>query len=148
MISNEGLLEEFRATCTRAGVKVTHQRFVVFQEVTASSEHPDAETIYRRVRRKLPTISLDTVYRTLCLLEKLGLLTRVEALTDRVRFDSNVRKHHHFICTKCGLVRDFVSEEADNLAIPESVLAMGDVNSTHLQFRGTCRACAAEPQET
>lgn len=55
-------MAHFEQVCRRAGVKLTHQRMEVFREVAESGEHPDADTIYRGVRRRVPTVSLDTVY--------------------------------------------------------------------------------------
>ena len=66
-------MQHFEQVCRGAGVKLTHQRMEVFREVALSGDHPDAETIYRRVRARIPTVSLDTVYRALWLLAELGL---------------------------------------------------------------------------
>ena len=60
---------EFVAACRRQGVKATHQRTEILRELAGTEEHPDAETIHERVRQRIPALSLDTVYRTLKLLE-------------------------------------------------------------------------------
>jgi Fur family transcriptional regulator, peroxide stress response regulator len=135
-------LDALLAICRQSGVRATHQRLEVFREVAASEEHPDVETIYGRVRRRLPTISLDTVYRTLSLLEEKGLLRRLELFSGRTRFDANTGSHHHFICTVCGRVQDFYSEALDNLPLPRSLKSMGRVESAQVQVRGICLACA------
>ena len=137
----ENRLEVFRAGLRRAGVKLTAQRLEVFREVAASGEHPDAETIYRRVRERLPMISLDTVYRTLWLLVDLGLITTLGLPHDRTRFEGNVRRHHHFVCTRCGRVNDFYSEAIERLPVPEAVAALGRVESTQVEVRGVCQQC-------
>ena len=64
----------FKEALARAGVKLTHQRLETFSEAARTGEHPDAETVFRGVRERLPTVSLDTVYRTLWLLIDLGVL--------------------------------------------------------------------------
>ena len=94
-----------------AGVKLTHQRLEIFREVLASREHPDAEAVYRGVKRRLPTVSLDTVYRTLALLGELGFVTTLGPRRESVRYDANLGHHHHFVCERCGLARDFESPE-------------------------------------
>jgi Fur family peroxide stress response transcriptional regulator len=139
----ERQMEEFRGACARAGVRITPQRVEIFREVARTEEHPDAETIARRVRARLSNVSLDTVYRTLGLLEDLGLLSKVDVLCDRARFDANRERHHHFVCIRCGAVRDFVRPEWDLGAVPEEVKAMGEVRSMHVQLRGICAACGA-----
>ena len=134
-------MEEFRQSCARAGVRITPQRIEVFREVARTEEHPDAETVLRRVRKRLTNVSLDTVYRTLSLLERLGLVAKVNVLCDRARFDANGQQHHHFVCVRCGAVRDVVLPEWDRCSVPAEVQAIGKVMSTHVQVRGVCAAC-------
>jgi Fur family transcriptional regulator, peroxide stress response regulator len=132
----------FTEACSAAGIRMTHQRMEVFREVAKTDEHPDAETIYDRVRRRIPAISLDTVYRTLTMLETLGVLSRVYLLCDRARFDALVTPHHHFVCSQCGTLRDFVCAEADKLRIPQEVQSWGIVKSIHVEVRAICSKCA------
>ena len=68
----------------------------------------------------MPSISRDTVYRTLATLEAEGLVRKVEPLVRERRYDANLDRHHHFVCTVCGMVRDFYSDELDRLPIPQS----------------------------
>ncbi len=74
---------------------------------------------YRGVRARVPTVSLDTVYRTLWLLDGLGLITTLGPRRESVRFDPNLEHHHHYVCVQCGLAMDFESAELNVLAIPE-----------------------------
>ncbi|MBK6766537.1 MAG: transcriptional repressor [bacterium] len=57
----ESMLKKLRDS----GLKLTHQRMEVFMDVAARTDHPDAASVYERVKPRVPTISLDTVYRTL-----------------------------------------------------------------------------------
>jgi len=138
---SERRLEHLKAIARRAGVKLTHQRLVIFMELASTEQHPDADAIYRAVRQLIPTVSLDTVYRTLWMLHDLGLVTTLGPQRDRVRFDANLEQHHHFVCVRCGLVRDFESEALAHLPLPESVAALGSVEDAHVEVRGTCGAC-------
>jgi len=140
-------MEAFRASCARAGVRITPQRIEIFREVARTEEHPDAETVFKRVRGRLSNVSLDTVYRTLSLLEELGLLSKVDVLCDRARFDANREQHHHFVCVQCGAVHDFVHPEWNRCAVPEEVKAMGEVRTMHVQLRGLCMKCAAQERK-
>jgi Fur family peroxide stress response transcriptional regulator len=137
-------LEQFKAACKRAGVKLTHQRLEIFREIAASVEHPDAETVFRGVQARIPTVSLDTVYRTLWLLDGLGLITTLGPRRESVRFDPNLEHHHHYVCVQCGLAKDFESADLNVLAIPASVKKYGSVMATHVEVRGLCAACAQE----
>lgn len=131
-----------------ARVKLTHQRLEVFREVASTDEHPDAETIYRRVRARIPMISLDTVYRTLSLLQELGMIAALGPPRERVRYDANVAPHHHFICTECGAVRDFECAEFDHLEMPAAVRHLGDIDKAQVEVRGRCHACARGNRKT
>ena len=89
-------------------------------------------------------VSLDTVYRTLWLLVDLGLITTLGPPKDRVRFDANMRTHHHFVCTMCGATRDFYCNEFDRLNLPLEVEALGTVNATQVEAKGLCLDCAGK----
>jgi len=125
----------------RAGVKATHQRLVIFQEVAKSRDHPHAEMIFNSVRRSIPTVSLDTVYRTLWLLVDLGLVETLSPPQHKTRFDANLSAHHHFVCMRCGATRDFRSETFDRLTPPEGLSALGSVNKIQVEAKGLCSRC-------
>jgi Fur family peroxide stress response transcriptional regulator len=95
------------------------------------------------VRERVPTVSLDTVYRTLWWLKDLGFITALGSPRERTRFDANLRQHHHFICVRCGLTRDFYSDRLDNLELPESVKSIGQVETMQVEVKGVCIDCAA-----
>ena len=135
---------------TRAsGLKLTHQRLEILRELADNREHPDVETLFRAVRARVPTVSLDTVYRTLWTLHGLGLVTTLGARREGLRFDTNLDPHHHFVCVRCGLIRDVVSPALDATPIPAAVRELGGDLDVHVEIRGVCRACSATtPQET
>ena len=110
-------MEAFKTASREAGVKLTHQRLEIFREIAGSLEHPDAETIFRAVQPRMPTVSLDTVYRTLWLLNELGLVATLGPRRENIRFDANLRPHHHYVCVRCGLTRDFEAPDFDEQEI-------------------------------
>jgi len=134
-------MNAFLEACRALGVKLTHQRIEIYRELASTEEHPDAITLHRRIRRRIPTISLDTVYRNLGLLEEHGLIAIVGMSHERLRFDANLEPHHHFACLKCGMMRDFVSDHSDTRAWPEEIRAFGEPVSLHLEVRGICKNC-------
>lgn len=123
------------------GFRLTHQRLEVAREIARSDTHPDVETIYQGVQERVPTISLDTVYRTVATLAELGLVTRVDATAGAMRYDANLDRHHHFVCTRCGLIRDVYSLALDDIEAPEETAGLGTVESVKVQLRGVCRDC-------
>jgi Fur family peroxide stress response transcriptional regulator len=137
----ERRLEHLKAHARGAGIKLTHQRLEIFRELAEAEEHPDAETIFRAVQRRVPTVSLDTVYRTLWRLHGLGLVTTLGPQGDAVRFDANLDPHHHYVCVRCGLVRDFTSAELNGLSLPDAVRQLGSIVDAHVEVRGLCAGC-------
>lgn len=135
-------VENFRKVCREHRIKVTPQRLEIYRVALHSKEHPSAEDIYHVVRAKLPTISLDTVYRTLSSLERWGLLFKVAVVDDKSRFDANMTPHHHIICTECNSVMDFRWPEFDQLQLPESVREWGDLKLKASQMVGVCAKCS------
>jgi Fur family transcriptional regulator, peroxide stress response regulator len=138
---SERRLGHLKATAKKVGVKLTHQRLEIFRELAGTEEHPDAETIFRAVQQRMPTVSRDTVYRTLWLLHDLGLVTTLGPHSDGVRFDANLDRHHHYVCVRCGLVRDFESKELNRLRVPPAVRHLGSVVDAHVEARGLCARC-------
>jgi Fur family peroxide stress response transcriptional regulator len=147
-VESERRVQAFVRTCRQRGLKITHQRMEIFRELAASAAHPDAETVFQAVSQRVPSISRDTVYRTLATLEAEGLVRKVEPLFESARYDANLDRHHHFVCTVCGLVSDFYSDELDRLPIPRSLESMGVIDSAQVQVRGTCLACVNRKTKT
>jgi Fur family peroxide stress response transcriptional regulator len=110
-------------------------------------DHPSAEAVLRALQSRMPTVSLDTVYRTLWLLNYLGLVSTLGPKRESVRFDANLTHHHHYVCVRCGLAHDFESAELNALRVPASVEGFGTIDATHVEVRGVCSRCAKEQAE-
>ena len=134
-------MKAFERICKDSGLRLTHQRLEIFRVVAHADDHPSAEDIYRRVKPKIPPISFDTVYRTLALFERHGVIAKVNDLADRTRYDPNTRVHHHMICTECKAIRDFYWPDLDAMEPPEETQGWGIVKGRHLELRGICQKC-------
>jgi Fur family peroxide stress response transcriptional regulator len=132
---------KFLEACREQGVKITHQRLEIYRELASTEEHPDAIMLHRRIRKRMPTVSLDTVYRNLRLLESYGIISIVGMSHERLRFDANMEPHHHFSCIKCAKIIDFQSNRAERLAWPAEAEACGKPLSLRLEVRGVCGNC-------
>jgi Fur family ferric uptake transcriptional regulator len=84
----------------------THQRRVILEELRESKIHPTAADVYESVRKRLPKISLATVYRTLESLAAMGVIRKLETTGREYRFDGDVEPHHHLRCRICGRFED------------------------------------------
>ncbi|MHC4479591.1 MAG: Fur family transcriptional regulator [Planctomycetota bacterium] len=98
------------------------------------------------MRRRISNISLDTVYRILYLLEDEGLISRVQISSDRLRFDGNTDRHHHFVCTECGFIRDFQCEAFDCLTAPDEARRFGVPKNRARGGAGSVRGVPGEGQ--
>lgn len=94
-----------------AGIKPTHQRIVILQELTEAHDHLSAENVYDRLRANHPSLSLGTVYRTLDLLADAGLVRRVVSDQGLKRFDANLSDHHHLVCRETHEIIDYDDPE-------------------------------------
>jgi len=138
----DGRLDGLKTVARRAGIKLTHQRLEIYRAIASTDQHPDAETVWRMVRARIPTLSLATVYRTLWLLADVGLVSTVVPGGDRVRFDANLDPHAHYVCIRCGLTRDLASSDDELKRISERASRFGSVVTTAVEVRGICERCA------
>jgi Fur family peroxide stress response transcriptional regulator len=143
----ERRVDVFSRALRDSGLRLTHQRLEVVRDVAQSDDHPDVESIYQAVRVRVPTISLDTVYRTLATLDGLGLVRRVTATPGPARYDANLTRHHHFVCTRCGLIRDVEDRGLDAVRAPRGTASLGSVDSIEVQLRGVCVDCHNKERE-
>jgi Fe2+ or Zn2+ uptake regulation protein len=88
------------------GIQPTSQRLAVARYVLATDEHPSAEQVFARVKPTLPILSRATVYNTLNLFVKHGLLRELHLAEGNVVFDPNIARHHHFIDDETGRIHD------------------------------------------
>lgn len=144
----ESALERFKEMSQEQGLRLTHQRLEILRELVAAKDHPSAETVFNRVRRRLPTISLDTVYRTLSTFDELGLIMRVPVTGDQGRFDADTSPHHHFVCSRCKSIYDFLWEDFDHLTLPSDSSSLGRVDDRRVVVRGVCQNCLAKTGST
>lgn len=98
----EDLVRKLRAY----GIAVTPQRLAVLGSLQDRHDHPSAEKIYQEVRRQLPAISFNTVYKTLEVLYVKGLVIKVNPLHEVARYDGLTGRHVHLVCRRCQAVID------------------------------------------
>jgi len=134
-------MEAFRSKCHATGLKITPQRMAVYKVLLESVEHPSAEVVFRQVRATFPSISLDTVNRTLLTLSEMGAAFVVEGSGDAKRFDANLKNHQHFKCVKCKRIIDFHHEAFDSIHIPENLMPGYTVLRKTVYLEGYCDLC-------
>ncbi len=102
--------------CIEAGLKMTEPRRAVLSVLAHAHDHPSVEDVYDRAKRKDPSISIATVYRTLSLLDELGLVFKHDFNdTDHARYEVNTEHHHHLIDIDTGKVIEFQNDEIEEM---------------------------------
>jgi Fur family peroxide stress response transcriptional regulator len=134
-------MDTFQTKCRKAGLKVTPQRMTVYQQLVKSKAHPSADMLYRKVRKILPNISLDTVNRTLLTLAEIGAAHIVEGSGDVKRFDGQLDNHQHFKCVKCKKIIDFYHKPFDNIKVPADIAGRFTVLRKTVYLEGICDSC-------
>lgn len=132
---------EIRRRFRERGLKVTPQRAAIYLALAESSSHPTAEDLHRRVRRRYPMVSPNTVYYTLGALRRAGLVHEVNYWHDRSRFDANLHLHHHLICLGCRTIRDIEDGALDRLSVSPRLGAGFKTLGHRVEFHGYCSAC-------
>ena len=135
-------LHDFEQACRDAGLKLTHQRLEIFRELAKAEDHPSAETLHKRLQKRLATLSLDTVYRTLATFEKNRLITKVETVESQGRYEADMDRHHHAICRQCGVITDFNWRAFDEVQIPQEISGWGWIDKKNITLHGICEKCA------
>jgi Fur family ferric uptake transcriptional regulator len=124
------------------GYRLTPQRLMTISAIEASDGHISAEEIYARVIAKYPQVNISTVYRTLELLKKLGLVTETDFGEGRVRYHPVGKgHHHHLVCQECGAIVDL--DESVLTSLKDVLLREYEFSADlrHLAIFGRCVKC-------
>jgi Fur family peroxide stress response transcriptional regulator len=137
----------FAEHCRKSGLSVTRQRLAIFEALAASREHPSAEDIHRAVRKRVPHLSLATVYKNLESLREIGAVSDVNALHEHGRYEAALpgtgagKPHHHLVCISCRKVVDLHDAALDGLRVSDTLGFQ--VRALKVQVEGICPDCAA-----
>jgi Fe2+ or Zn2+ uptake regulation protein len=125
----------------------TRQRDLVLEVVRSTMDHPTAGWVHRQARRRLPSISLATVYRNLKQLSDEGLIREIHSGGHPARFDANTGRHYHIRCLGCGRVND-LPVSVDTRIEEQAGRAMSyQVLGHHVEVVGLCPLCQAASQD-
>ena len=138
---NESARAVFWRKSRENGLKRTPQRTAIFQELLKAKDHPTADDIYKRIVKKIPNISFDTVNRTLWTFSKIGIIKVVEGSGQAKRYDPDIGAHHHFRCTRCACIIDFHNKGYDNIAVPAEINERFTVTAKKVVLEGLCGRC-------
>lgn len=136
-----GCMKNGRKLTTRTNHRMTRQRAVILEELKKVKNHPGAEEIFEKVRKRLPRISLGTVYRNLEILTELREIQKFEHIGTLKRFDGTPANHYHIRCVECGRLDDAPFEIETDLEKKLRPLTDFAVIGHRLEFIGLCPRC-------
>jgi Fur family transcriptional regulator, peroxide stress response regulator len=139
------MMDIFYRRSKENGLKITPQRTAIYQELLKAKDHPSANIIYRRLVKKIPNISFDTVNRTLATFSKIGIANVVEGYGQPKRFDPDITIHHHFRCVQCDTIIDFHNKAYDNITVPKEIQKQFTVWNKKVVLEGLCNKCKKKP---
>ena len=121
--------------------RMTKQRRVVYDVLTAELDHPTASEVFIRSKKRMAGISLATVYNCLETLTQAGIVRQVNVDRDASRFCPNLDPHAHFFCSQCHQVFDISLKRAANAVSPWSLPKGAKVDDVEVAMKGSCPEC-------
>jgi Fur family peroxide stress response transcriptional regulator len=121
--------------------ELTPQRRAVLQAIRSREDHPTAGEVFAAARTRLPSISFATVYNSLRYLKQAGMIREISFGDGASRYDREIDRHDHAICTGCGKLVDFDLPETADLLRAAARKSRFRAESVHLTLMGTCPDC-------
>ena len=120
--------------------RITSQKKIILDYLKSNKNHPTAEMVYEEVKKKLPQISLGTVYRILNDFTDKKIIQKIPS--DIAHFDGDTSSHTHFICEKCNIIFDVFNLCKDCKVLKKKKLKVGKIEKYQIYFHGKCQKCS------
>ncbi len=122
------------------GIKPSYQRIKIYEYLVKKKNHPTTDMIYKELTKKIPTFSRTTVYNTMDLFIRKGIVSMLSIDEREARFDADTFLHAHFLCDSCGNIIDIPVKPGE---INIEGLKKFKIKENHINFRGLCSQCSA-----
>ena len=126
----------------------TQQRTIILEELRKRKDHPSADELFSIVKKRLPRISLGTVYRNLEILSNLGEIQELKLSGSLKRYDWNPNKHYHIRCVNCDRVDNAPIAPLNQIEDDLYQATVFEIIGHNLEFTGLCPDCTQKDQET
>ena len=122
-------------------IRYSRQREMIYNYLCSTKDHPTAERIYEGLRKKMPTLSLGTVYRNLKFLQEQGKIQSLTSTDGIEHFDALCCNHVHFICKECGKIIDIEDVDFESMYKMLNLDKDNIVEKMDLSIIGICKNC-------
>lgn len=136
-----GRVEEIVARLRREGRRLTPQREAIISDVMRAEGHITPQAVARRVQRRMPAVNVSTVYRTLGMLEELGVVQHSHLEGGAEYHRTGEGEHIHLTCSRCGAEDDLSLREAGSLRAVVRRHRGFDPDLRHFAISGLCASC-------
>jgi Fur family peroxide stress response transcriptional regulator len=134
-------LNEFIEILHKNGLKATPQRLEILNILTKSHAHPTVEEVYQNVKKKFPTISPATVYKTVQVLKEARKIQELPFYDEKTHIDGNVEPHINLICLKCKKITDLINPKVAEFVNHYSEKVDFKIEGQRIDFYGICKKC-------
>ncbi|MFZ3090481.1 MAG: Fur family transcriptional regulator [Nitrospirota bacterium] len=134
----------FIAKCRERGLKLTPQRLAIHKILAAKAQHPTINEVYERIKKDYPSLSLNTVYKTLQLFIELGMASQFTTKEGVIRYEIKIQPHHHILCLKCREINDIFDSSLDKLKVSPPLKGGFEIIRHDVIFYGYCSECKQE----
>ena len=125
----------------------TKQKVEIYNFLKSVHSHPTAETVYKQILKKIPNITLATVYRNLNQLTQTKKILRLE-INKEYRYDADIKQHQHCVCEKCGNIEDIFLNNIQSYSNKKFQSdTQFELNNTEIIFKGICNKCQKKNRE-
>lgn len=134
-----------REALNKAGLRATNQRALILNIIRKGQGHLDAEEVHRRAQRKQPRLNLSTVYRTLQVFKKLGLVEELHLDETHHHYEMKPpTQHYHLICLGCGRIIEFEYPLARLIKRNVPQARYFEITGSEVTMTGYCPRCRQE----
>jgi Fur family peroxide stress response transcriptional regulator len=137
---------QFRDICRQHGLAATYQRQVIYETVMSVPDHPRPEAIFEKAKKRIPSISLATVYKNVRTFLDSGVFQEVSFHHGSLRVEANRRPHHHLVCTRCKSITDLDAHELEPVRLKGQVPRGFQVKRFAVDILGICESCSRQEQ--
>jgi Fur family transcriptional regulator, peroxide stress response regulator len=146
VVARSSSVADLRERCRKAGLSLTHQRLVIYEELMNMGDHPAPEEVFEKVRKKIPSLSLATVYNNIKTFVEHGLIQELSVHHGSLRLENNMTPHHHLVCTRCKSIEDLDEGDFEPIRLKKSLPKGFAVHRFSVDVLGLCRKCSGTKQ--